>query len=292
MSLRSTADGKLNLSGIDAASYVFHTRTGLAKLCSIFYLFCCCLSVTADETKIIGLIQKKRDARFVKSYLIHERRITPAQPSPTFNTFPKQRFRNDCGAQSLRQAAYELGITQLPKNDLYSFRGQPITDDSAEETIYNITGNLLNDAGNLRIINPEDGGYSYPANMLKCANLIGLDGRFYCSSLLPRIYMSTKYAKEWAETWEYAPIHFCCPPDLYNNERLLVVVNKGSVLHYIMQRPDKTCYAPDSGNSYQTLEEYTEETQWKPSGISILISNPAGYPKARPSTVTARPQGG
>ena len=212
--------------------------------------------------------------------MLLERKITHTQPSRTFTTFPAQQYPNDCGAQALRQAAHELKINEIPHSNLYLFSGQPISSSNAEDAIYGITGDLLSIRGTSRVTQPHNGGYSYPANILKCANQLGLDGRFYCSSLLTRIYMSTAYGKEWAEANQYSSINHCSPPVLYDNERLLVVVNQGSQLHYIMQRPDKTCYDPATGSTYKTLKEYSTTTHWKPSGISILVCNPEGYPAA------------
>ncbi len=287
MDTNHSTNGKIKLYGIDAASYIFHTKKGLAKLRSIFYLFCCCISISADISKITGLIQEKRDARFVKSYLLQERKIAHATVPRQFPTFEQQQYNYSCSAQALRQAARELGIKNFPDNNIHLFDGQSIFSSSAEEAIYGVTGNLLNESKESRLIEPHQGGGAYPANILKCARLLGLNGRFYCSSLMTRIYMNIKYKKEWNEAKTCSSVNYYSPPELHNCERLIILLRKGSDYHFIMQRPDKTCYDPGTGNSYITLKEYSTAEKWKPTGVSILVFNPEGYPTPDSSTTTS-----
>ncbi len=259
----------MQISGRDVASFFFNTRKGFGRLAgAVYWLFR--WKVTVPESAVFNRIWPMRDAVFIKSYL-KSRKITLAG-SNHFSKLPKQQYVNSCGAQCLRQAAYELGIKSLPKNRLYKFDGQSIEDSSAEAAIYGITARLVRDYGGLKSGpggNLNNGGYSGPVGIQNAIMMLGLDGRCYCSSRLTDWYFTNNDPAGWKEVKKHCPVHRSSPPHLCRNERLLIHVCNYSMAnhsdaglgvkrdHYIMKRPDGSCYDPQTGRNYVSVKAYS-----------------------------------
>lgn len=289
--------GFVQVSGGDAASFIYHTRSGLSRLVgACYWLFR--WKVTVSEFVLQQYIWPKRDARFIRSYL-KNRRISRAG-TQGFSPLPKQQFDNSCGAQCLRQIAYELGIRKIPRRRGYRLNGQCMSCPSAEAALYALTARLVGEDGRLK---PElrgdlnNGGYSVPVGFRQAARALGLDSRFYCSSRLTEWHYRQSDPL-WKEIKQCYAMDYSSssPPSLCGNERLLVhvcdysMINPGFVTtkrdHYIMQRPDGSCYDPSTGKNYVSMAAYSDASKMKPSGIHVLISNTSAYPKVL-STVSS-----
>ncbi|WP_422489513.1 hypothetical protein [Endozoicomonas sp. ALE010] len=283
------SEGYVQFSGRDAASCIYNTGKGLGRLKGFAYwLFR--WKVTVPESDLVQQIWDLRDARFIKSYL-DSRRVTLVGENH-FNTLPKQQYHNSCAARCLQQAAYELGINQIPNNRLYQFNGQSILDRSAEAAIYAITGRLVSGNGELQpdlLGDLNNGPASGPVGIRNATRLLGLDSRLYCSSWLTEWYFGQRDPVCWREIKKYCPVHRTSPPRLCRNERLLVHVCNYSMLglddhglkvrrdHYIMQRPDGSCYNPDTGINYPSVKAYARRTGIRPSGVYMLVSDKDSY---------------
>lgn len=283
--------GCVQLSGRDAASCFYNTGKGLGRLKGFAYwLFR--RKVTVPESDVVKQIWYSRDARFIKSYLNCRR--TALVGSNHFGTLPKQQYRNSCAARCLQQIAYELGIKKIPGNKHHGFNGQSIRHRSAEAAIYGITGSLLSGSGGLKpnlLGNLNNGGDSGPVGIKNAARLLGLDSRFYCSSGLTDWYFGQRNPAGWKEIKKYCPVHRTSPPTLCSNERLLIHVCNYSMLglddndfkvrrdHYIMQRPDGSCYNPDTGINFSSVKAYSKKTGMRPSGVYTLVSDINSYAK-------------
>ncbi|MBO9481221.1 MULTISPECIES: hypothetical protein [Gammaproteobacteria] len=193
---------------------------------------------------------------------------------------PKSQYSNSCGAQALRQAAFDLGVSHLPDKEIYKFQGQSIADDSAEEAIYGISGRLLDDTMKRQLTSPKYGGYSLPDGMLAAARELGLDGRFYCSSLLLKYYLKLCYPKEWGRASALCPVKNSSPPKLSLNERCIHAVRREdtTALHWLMERPDGSCYDPKDAALYKSLEQYSQSSGYSYTGVALLICDRSAYP--------------
>jgi len=279
------AISKTTLSGLDMASYLYHLEKKTLKAAlKAFVAYVFGRKITIPKLELIKMIWPNRDAHYIKSYL-KSREITNNKQTNEKPALPIQKYNNSCGAQSLRQAAYELGVTNLPSLEkVPMLSGQSIGGSRAEHGIYNITGNLYTKSLLGQKVEPEYGGESFPHNILLAIKLLELDGRFYCSSIFSNIAMQLCRRTEWFVADHYSNIHHRSPPPLCNNERLMVIINVGSKHHYIMQRPDGTCYDPAFGKNFKTMEQLFKEykktdTSASRTGISILICEPNNYPK-------------
>ncbi len=283
-----TGNGSVQISGRDVASFFFNTRKGLSRFVgAVYWLFR--WKVTVPENDIVNRIWPMRDAVFIKSYL-KSRKIALVD-SNHFSAVPKQQYLNSCGAQCLRQSAYELGKKSLPENMFYNFDGQSIEDDSAEAAIYGVAGRLVDERGSLKT-RLDDGGGSDAIGINNAAVILGLDSRLYCSSIMTDWYLRHSDPSRWKEIKSRCSVHRSSPPKLCNNERLIVLVSNDSLgsfifnsqgvkrHHYIMQRPDGSCYDPYDGKKYISIEAYSARTEMKPNGIYILVSDRQSYAKA------------
>ncbi|KEI72514.1 hypothetical protein [Endozoicomonas elysicola] len=283
-----TGNGSVQISGRDVASFFFNTRKGLSRFVgAVYWLFR--WKVTVPESALVKCIWPMRDADFIKSYL-KSRKITLAG-SCRYRALSKQRYVNSCGAQCLRQIAYELGIKTLPKNRFYKFDGQSIEDDSTEAAIYGVAGRLVDERGSLKT-RLDDGGGSDPIGINNAAVILGLDSRLYCSSRMTDWHLRQSDPSRWKEIKSRCSVHRSSPPQLCNNERLIVLVSNDSLgsfifnsqgvkrHHYIMQRPDGSCYDPYDGKKYISVEAYSASSEMKPNGIYILVSDRQSYAKA------------
>ena len=180
-----------------------------------------------------------------------------------------------------------LGINKIPNIKYPGFNGQAIRDRSVEAAIYGIACRLVNDSGkpgqNLSG-DLNNGGDCGPVGIKHAAGLLGLDSRFYCSSRLTEWYFAQRDPADWKEIKKYCPVHRTSPPMLCGNERLMLHVCNYSMLgfddnplkvrrdHFIMQRPDGSCYNPDAGIDYPSVAAYFKVTGMRPSGTYTLIS--------------------
>lgn len=283
--------GYVQLSGRDAASCFYNNGKGVGRLKGVAYwLFR--RQVTVPESDLVKQIWSLRDAGFIKSYLT-SRGIVSIGPNQ-FETLPKQQFKNSCAARCLQQAAYELGIKKIPNIKHYGFNGQSIRDRSAEAAIYGVTGRLVSGSGGLKQHLRGDlnnGGFSGPVGISNAARLLGLDSRFYCASKFTEWYFSQNDPEGWKEIKQYCPVHRTSPPALCRNERLLLHICNYSMLglddhclsvrrnHYIMQRPDGSCYDPYNGLNYPSVKAYSDKTGMRPSGAYTLVSDKDFYAK-------------
>ncbi|WP_419835643.1 hypothetical protein [Endozoicomonas atrinae] len=284
-------DGCVQLSKLDAVSHFYNTGKGVGRLKG---LACLLLGrkMTVLESDLVKQIWPLRDARFIKSYL--KSRNVASVASKHLGAFPKQQYKNSCAARCLQQAAYELGIKKIPSNKLYGFNGQSIRDRSAEAAIYGIAGRLVSGSGGLKQSlrgNLNNAGYSGPVGIKNAVKLLGLDSRFYCSSRITDWYFGQSDPSGWKEVKRHCPVHRTSPPKLCRNERLLLHVCNYSMLgfddgclsvrrdHYIMQRPDGSCYDPQAGVNYPSVKAYSKKMGMSPSGVYTLVSDKDGYAK-------------
>ncbi|USE34889.1 hypothetical protein [Endozoicomonas sp. SCSIO W0465] len=284
-------DGYVQFSALDAVSHLYTTGKGLGRFKGVAYwLFC--WKVTIPESALIKQIWSYRDAKFNKSYL--KSRSVAVVGSDRFAALPMQQYKNSCAARCLQQAAYELGVKKIPNNQLYGFNGQSIRYRSTEAAIYGVTGSLLCGSGGLKQNLRGDlnnGSYSSPVGIKNAARLLGLDSRFYCSSRVTDWYFGQSDPHGWKEIKRSCPVHRTSPPELCRNERLLLHVCNYSMFgfddqclsvrrdHFIMQRPDGSCYDPHKGINYPSVQDYAKKTGIKPSGVSMLISSKDAYAK-------------
>lgn len=283
-----TGSKGIEISGRDAASYFYNTQTGIARLNGVAY-WLLGRKVTVPERKFNNMIWHCRESHFIDTFL-HSRKTKAV--SHAEKPLPEQQYANSCGAQALRQVAYELGVSHLPKKKRYGFKGQSIEDKTAEIALYAITGDLLDNSKKRLEIRPENGGYSFPGRMAFAAKALGLDARIYSSKLLPRLYLKNKFSIEWFIASTVCPANNCSPPELSVNERyihLLITPKDTSFLHWVMERPDGSCYDPETGCNYKTLKEYKQLYGLKSTGITLLISDRNAYPGTPGKTARTTP---
>ncbi|MFK0572891.1 hypothetical protein [Endozoicomonas sp.] len=255
--------GGVKLSGLDALSFFYNTKKGGAKLTGAIY-WCFHRQVTVAETELNKRVWSMRDTIFIKSFL-RNRKITNIS---TNEVLPGTAHENGCGAQSLRQAADELGVKHLPKHGV--FHGESIKDKSAELAIHKATMEPLATGRGDTI--KLDMGYASVAQILAAARAMGLKGRLYSSRRnWAEMHLLRPEAEVWRKINGYSSIKLGSVPFLCDQERLLLHCKAGEEGHIVMLRPDGGCYDPGTGKQYSTRAEFMEQTQWKFSGWSILI---------------------
>ena len=177
-----------------------------------------------------------------------------------------------CGAAALLCAAKELGVQKLP--------GQPQDlkcNMNCERQLYKLTASTDAQGQPVQFVDFDKLGYSYPHEVAKTAQKLGLDVTIYSSGIVASIL-----------TWQYPTVTGLCrdagfmiyqnePPALAGNQRMIKIVSTwGLGLHYVMKRPDGTYMDPGDGQDFGNYAAMNSLGKlYKATGISLVLERSA-----------------
>jgi len=173
-----------------------------------------------------------------------------------------------CGAAALLCAAMELGVQKLP--------GQPFDlkcDTNCEQQLYKLTASTDAYGKPVTFTGFSNLGYSYPHEVAKTAQKLGLNVQIYSSGVIADV-LSYCYptvinlCKEAGFT-----IYQGEPPALNENQRSLKIVTTWIVgLHYVMKRPDGSYMDSNGGKNFGSYAAMNALSKtYKATGITLVL---------------------
>ena len=199
----------------------------------------------------------------------------------------QQTFPQSCGAATLMCAALELGVNELPANNVNflwagSRKLKKGPTKEAEIQIYSVT------SGENRIPTPVS-GYSLPSKLAIVADILNLDMTVHLPPSLTSSILTFLYPGEIADA-ERAGVSVVrsAAPRLLTDQKRLRILRVGSTglsiatgLHYVLERKDGSIMDPALGQNYTNFAELERllgtmaKTAYIDTGITVTVEEKA-----------------